>query len=138
MSASNTAPRTPLIAVDAIIIKDDCVVLIKRKNPPFQDHYALPGGFVEIGEYVEEAVIREAKEETGLEVRVERFSGIYDDPERDPRGHVISIAYICDVVGGKLRADSDAKDVICIPIKEIKKIKLAFDHTKILLDAGII
>ena len=137
MCASDTGSKTPLIAVDAIIVKDDCVVLVKRKNPPFQDHYALPGGFVEIGEYVEEAVVREAKEETGLEVQVERFSGIYDDPDRDPRGHVISIAYICNVIGGELRADSDAKDVSCMTIKEIKKIKLAFDHAKILADAGI-
>ncbi len=138
MCASNTGPKTPLIAVDAIIVKDDCVVLIKRKNPPFKDYYALPGGFVEIGEYVEEAVVREAREETGLEVQVERFSGIYDDPKRDPRGHVISIAYICRVTGGELRADSDAKDVNCVPMKEIKKVKLAFDHAKILEEAGIL
>ncbi len=129
---------TPRIAVDAIIVKDDCVVLIKRKNPPFQDYYALPGGFVEIGEYVEEAVVREAKEETGLDVEVEKFSGIYDDPKRDPRGHVISIAYICRVVGGELKAMTDAKDVHCVPLKEIKNIKLAFDHAKILSDAGIV
>ncbi|MFB0559870.1 MAG: NUDIX domain-containing protein [Candidatus Lokiarchaeia archaeon] len=137
MCASDTGSKTPLIAVDAIIVKDGCVVLIKRKNPPFRDHYALPGGFVEIGEYVEEAVVREAKEETGLEVEVERFSGIYDDPKRDPRGHAISIVYICNIVGGELRADTDAKEVSCIPITEIKKIKLAFDHAKILEDAGI-
>lgn len=137
MCASDADSKTPLIAVDAIIVKDDCVVLIKRKNPPFQDYYALPGGCVEIGEYVEEAVVREVKEETGLEVQVERFSGIYDDPNRDPRGHVISIAYICKVIGGELKADSDAKDVSCMPIKEIKKIELAFDHAKILADAGI-
>ncbi|MEM2135604.1 MAG: NUDIX hydrolase [Candidatus Jordarchaeaceae archaeon] len=129
---------TPRIAVDAIIVKDDCVVLIKRKNPPFQDYYALPGGFVEVGEYVEEAVVREVKEETGLDVEVEKFSGIYDDPKRDPRGHVVSIAYVCRVVGGELKAMTDAKDVYCVPIKEIKNIKLAFDHAKILSDAGIL
>nr|MDO8082409.1 NUDIX hydrolase [Candidatus Freyarchaeota archaeon] len=138
MGASNANGKTPRIAVDAIILMDDFVVLVKRRNPPFQGHYALPGGFVEIGEFVEEAVVREAREETGLEVQVERFLGIYDDPKRDPRGHVISIAYICKVIGGKLKAGSDAKDVSCTPVKEIKKIKLAFDHAKILTDAGII
>ena len=64
--------------------------------------------------------------------------GIYDDPKRDPRGHVISIAYICRVTGGKLEAGSDAKDVRCVSVKEVKKMKLAFDHAKILADAGII
>jgi 8-oxo-dGTP diphosphatase len=138
MSAPNDDGKTPRIAVDAIILMDDYVVLIKRRNPPFQGHYALPGGFVEIGEFVEDAVVREAKEETGLDVRVERFLGIYDDPKRDPRGHVISIAYVCKVVGGKLEAGSDAKDASWIPVKEMKKIKLAFDHAKILADAGIV
>jgi 8-oxo-dGTP diphosphatase len=137
MSSSNANEKTPRIAVDAIIIMDDCVVLVKRKNPPFQGHYALPGGFVEVGEFLEEAVAREAKEETGLDVQVERLSGIYDDPKRDPRGHVISIAYVCKVAGGKLKASSDAKDASWIPVKEIKKIKLAFDHAKIIADAGI-
>ena len=130
--------RSPLIAVDAIIVKDDCVVLIQRKNSPFKDHYALPGGFVEVGEFVEEALVREVKEETGLDVQVERFSGIYDDPKRDPRGHIISLAYVCRIVGGELRAGTDAKDVRCFPIKEVEKMELAFDHAKILRDAGVI
>jgi 8-oxo-dGTP diphosphatase len=138
MAALNSNGKTPLVAVDAIILIDDCLVLVRRRNPPFQGHYALPGGFVEIGEFLEEAVVREAREETGLDVQVERLSGVYDDPKRDPRGHVISIAYICKVIGGKLKAGSDAKDVSCIPVKEIKKIKLAFDHAKILTDAGVI
>lgn len=130
--------KTPRIAVDAIILMGDCVILVKRRNPPFQGHYALPGGFLEIGEFLEEAVVREAREETGLDVKVERLLGVYDDPKRDPRGHVISIAFICKAVGGKLKAGSDAKDVNCVPVNEIKKIKLAFDHAKILADAGII
>ncbi|MEM3526279.1 MAG: NUDIX hydrolase [Candidatus Jordarchaeaceae archaeon] len=138
MSFSNDNEKTPRIAVDAIIRIGDCIVLIKRGNPPFQGHYALPGGFVEIGEFLEEAVVREAREETGLDVQVERLLGVYDDPKRDPRGHVISIVYICKVIGGALRAGSDAKDVNCVPVKEIRKIKLAFDHEKILKDAGII
>ena len=129
--------KTPRIAVDAIILMGDCVVLVKRRNPPFQGHYALPGGFVEIGEFLGEAVVREVREETGLDVQVERLLGVYDDPKRDPRGHVISIVFICKVVGGKLKAGSDAKDVNCVPVNEIRKIKLAFNHAKILTDAGI-
>ena len=79
---------------------------------------------MEVGEFLEEAVVREAKEETGLDIQVERLLGIYDDPKRDPRGHVISIAYVCKVAGGALKAGSDAKDASWIPLKEIKKIKL--------------
>jgi len=129
--------RTPLLAVDAVIIKDDEIALIKRKNPPFKDMYALPGGFVEYGETTENACVREAKEETGLDVEIVKLVGVYSDPGRDPRGHVISIVYLCKPKTANIKAGSDAKEAQWIKIEEIKKgeIKLAFDHEKIIKDA---
>ena len=125
--------RRPFLTVDIIIRRrDGSIVLVKRLNPPFKDFCAIPGGFVEYGETVEEAAIKEAKEETGLDVRIRRLVGVYSDPDRDPRGHVITVAYLAEEIGGKLRPSSDAKEV-----KAFRKIpsKLAFDHGKILRDA---
>lgn len=124
--------RRPFLTVDIIIRRrDGSIVLVKRLNPPFKDFYAIPGGFVEYGETVEEAAIKEAKEETGLDVRIRRLVGVYSDPDRDPRGHVITVAYLAEEIGGRLRPSSDAREV-----KTFRKIphKLAFDHRKILRD----
>ena len=87
--------KTPLLAVDAVILFQEGIVLIKRENPPYQGCFALPGGFVEIGETVEDAVAREAREETGLAIDLMGLVGIYSDPGRDPRGHVVSAAFLC-------------------------------------------
>lgn len=133
-------PRTPLLAVDAVIIGKDgeSIILVKRLNPPFKDYYALPGGFVEVGERLEEALRREVKEETGLDVEIERVIGIYDDPNRDPRGHVVTVAYLCREVGGELRASTDAKEARRFTFEEAADIKLAFDHEKVLRDAEVL
>jgi len=125
--------HTPLLTVDVVIIYQDKIVLIRRANPPFQGCYALPGGFVEIGEKVEDAAVREAREETGLDVKLLKLLGVYSDPGRDPRGHTVSIAYIGEGVG-KLVADTDAACVGLFDPAELPK-KLAFDHKKILRDA---
>jgi 8-oxo-dGTP diphosphatase len=125
--------KSPLLAVDIVIRrKDETVVLIKRLNPPFKDHFAIPGGFVEYGETVGQAAVREAEEETGLKVGNLRLVGVYSDPARDPRGHVISVTFLAKELGGKLKASTDAKEV-----RAFRKIpdKLAFDHSKILTDA---
>ncbi len=125
--------RRPLLAVDVIIRRsDDSIVLIKRKNPPFKNYYAIPGGLLDYGETVEAAAIREVEEGTGLEVELTSLVGIYSEPERDPRGHVVSIVYSAKEIGGMLRASSDAKSVRAF--KKILK-KLAFDHHKILVDS---
>ncbi|MFW6111083.1 MAG: NUDIX domain-containing protein [Thermoproteota archaeon] len=132
MSSSEERKR-PWLTVDVVIQRtDSSIVLVKRKNPPFKGHYALPGGFVEYGEKVETAAVREAKEETGLEIRLLRILGVYSDPERDPRGHVVSIVYLAEETGGNLRASSDAQEVEAL--QQIPE-KLAFDHRKILEDA---
>ncbi|NJD98230.1 NUDIX hydrolase [Thermococcus sp. LS1] len=122
------------LTVDLVILYREGVVLIKRKHEPFKDHFALPGGFVEYGETVEDAAVREAKEETGLDVRLLRLIGVYSDPNRDPRGHTVTVAFLA-LGTGELKAGDDAKDVMVVPIDEINEIPLAFDHGKILRDA---
>ena len=125
--------KSPLLTVDIVIRrKDGAIVLIKRLNPPFRDHYAIPGGFVEYGETVEQAATREAEEETGLIVGNLKLVGVYSDPGRDPRGHVVSVAFLADEIGGELNASTDAKEVgVFRMIPET----LAFDHSRILADA---
>jgi len=126
--------RRPVVAVDIIILNNEKVVLVKRLNEPYKGYWALPGGFVEYGETVEQAAIREAKEETGLNVEILALVGVYSDPKRDPRGHVISIAFLATTVGGELRAATDAKEVKAFSINELPD-KLAFDHAIILRDS---
>jgi 8-oxo-dGTP diphosphatase len=125
-------PITPLLTVDALIIYQGKLVLIRRKNPPFENSFALPGGFVEVGETVEEAAIREAKEETGLDIKLLKLLGVYSDPSRDPRGHTISVCFLA-IGRGNLKAGSDAKDTGLFSLNEIPK--LAFDHNKIIENA---
>ena len=126
--------NSPVLAVDAVILMvEGGVVLVRRRYPPFQDHWALPGGKVEIGETVEAAIIREVKEETGLKVTPTEIIGIFSDPNRDPRGHVVSIAFRTNIVGGKLEANSDAID---IKVFTAPPQNLAFDHLQILDASG--
>jgi 8-oxo-dGTP diphosphatase len=125
--------RCITLTVDAIIPYQGRIVLIKRKNEPFRDHYALPGGIVEYGERVEDALVREVKEETGLEVKIHKLVGVYSDPDRDPRGHFVSVCFIAIPTGGELKASSDAKEVRLFEIDDLPK--LAFDHGKMIEDA---
>jgi ADP-ribose pyrophosphatase YjhB (NUDIX family) len=124
--------KNPIPTVDIIIeIEPGRVVLIKRSNPPFG--WAIPGGFVDYGESLEQSAIREAKEETGIDVQLLTQLHTYSDPERDPRFHTISTVYIARRVGGALKASSDAKDIGIFSIDELPQ-DLAFDHKKILQD----
>lgn len=122
------------LTVDLVILYKNSVVLIKRGRDPFKDSYALPGGFVEYGESVEEAAVREAKEETGLDVRLLRLVGVYSDPNRDPRGHTVTVAFLALGLG-EARAGDDAKEVHVVPVDEVFSLPLAFDHERILRDA---
>jgi 8-oxo-dGTP diphosphatase len=124
--------KTPLLAVDAVIFFDGGIVLIRRLNPPYQGRYALPGGFVEVGEKTEDAVRREAKEETGLDIRLLRLVGAYSDQNRDPRGHVVSISYLA-LGSGTLQHGSDASAAEVFCPEELPE--LAFDHDEIIRDA---
>jgi 8-oxo-dGTP diphosphatase len=114
---------------------DDTIVLIKRKYDPYKSHWAIPGGFVEIGETVEQAAVREAWEETGLNVKLMELVGVYSDPDRDPRGHTVTIAYIAQTASGTLKADSDAEDAFEFTKDQISNLELAFDHQIIIKDA---
>jgi 8-oxo-dGTP diphosphatase len=125
-------PETPKLMVDVVIPSERGVVLIRRASEPFKGRWALPGGFVEVGETVEEAADREAAEETGLAVEVARLVGVYSDPERDPRGHNVSVAYLVRVLSGELSAASDAAEVA---VMDPASVELAFDHSKIIEDA---
>lgn len=124
--------RNPSLTVDGMIIQNEKILLIKRKKPPFEGRYALPGGFVEYNEKVEEAVIREIKEETGLKTKIDRLVGVYSSPDRDPRGHIISTVFSLDVSGGKLNSGSDAESAEYFDLKDLPE--LAFDHEEIVED----
>jgi len=122
----------PSIAVDGVLIKGDKILLIRRKNEPFKGRWALPGGFVEYGETVEEAVLREFEEEVGLKARIKKLLGVYSKPDRDPRGHVISIVFLLDAEG-EAKAGDDAADARFFPLDNLPP--LAFDHEEIIRDA---
>ncbi len=106
------------------------IVLIKRKNFPFG--WALPGGFVDYGESLEQAAVREAKEETSLDIQLECQMHTYSDPKRDPRKHTISTVFIARAEGNPVAQD-DAQEIQVFPLDDLK-IQLAFDHDKILAD----
>ena len=136
LKKSNTS-----LTVDAIIEdREGNIVLIRRKYPPFQNYYALPGGFIKKGEKPTEALIREVKEETNLNVKVESKIGVYNKEGRDPRGNIHTTAYKCRVIGdfSDLKSGNDSKKTELIPLYQLETIELAFDHKEILKDAKLI
>lgn len=121
----------PSLAVDGVIFtKDKKIVIIQRKNEPLW--YALPGGFIDYGETTEHALIREMKEELGVTVKIRKIAGVMSDPKRDPRCHIISIAYIADVVSWTPKAGDDAKAVKVMKFEDAKKLKMVAGHDKFL------
>lgn len=124
--------KKPSITVDGAIIKNNNILLIKRKNNPYKNCWALPGGFVEYGERTEDAVIREIKEETGLKTSIKKLIGVYSDPNRDPRGHTISVVYLLKITGGELKSGDDAADAEFFDCNSLPK--LSFDHDVIISD----
>lgn len=127
-----TTYKKPSLTVDGIIKRKNKILLIKRRNPPFQGMYALPGGFVEFGERVENAVVREIEEETGLKTEINKLIGVYSDPNRDPRGHTVSTVFHLKPIGGELEGGSDAADAEYFDVGNLPE--LAFDHDKIIED----
>ena len=123
-------PQTPLLTVDVIIeLPDARIVLIERAHEPFG--WALPGGFVDIGETVAQAAVREAREETGLDVSLHALLGVYSDPQRDPRGHTASVVFVA-AASGQPRGSDDARDARAFD--PLSPPALAFDHAQILSD----
>jgi len=131
--------KNPTPTVDIIIEEASRILLIKRKNEPFKDHLALPGGFVNEGEKVEDAAKREAQEETSLVVDLIDILGVYSDPKRDPRGHNMSTVFIGRGLRNnrdeiKVVANDDAAEIEWINIEEVGDKELGFDHKHILSD----
>jgi 8-oxo-dGTP diphosphatase len=128
-------PETPLLATDCVIRDDEGrIVLIRRQNDPFKGGYALPGGFVGIGETVEAACRREVLEETGLSVGALKLVGVYSDPRRDPRGHSVSVAFTTLLPGtARPQAGSDASAAMWVA--DWRSLDLGFDHGEIVADA---
>ncbi len=128
------APETPKLTVDIIIELTDRpggpILLIERKNPPYG--WAIPGGFVDVGESLEQAAIREAAEEISLPVKLITLLGCYSDPGRDPRGHTVCAVYTAEACGEPRAADDAANVQIFSP--EALPSPLAFDHALILAD----
>ena len=127
-------PETPLVTVDIIIelrARPACpIVLIERRHPPYG--WALPGGFVDRGESLEQAAAREAEEETGLRVSLVDLLGCYSDPNRDPRGHTVSAVYVARADGTPQAADDAARAELFTPPAFPEP--LVFDHALILAD----
>jgi 8-oxo-dGTP diphosphatase len=133
--------NNPVPAVDFLISKDNNskILLVRRKNDPFKGMLSIPGGFVNEGETAEDAMRREAKEETSLIVEPIAILGVYSDPQRDPRMHTISVTFITRIVQGNENAHDDAAALQWIKVEGeldalIQSQQIAFDHSKILND----
>jgi 8-oxo-dGTP diphosphatase len=127
-------PKTPSLTADCVVVDPvRGVLMVRRKNPPFKDHLALPGGFVDIGETVEDGAKRELVEETGLEATDLKLVGVYSRPDRDPRGHTCSVVYLAKVRNTDAKAGDDAAAVEWI--NDFDGVEIAFDHREIITDA---
>ncbi|WP_067259919.1 NUDIX domain-containing protein [Methanobrevibacter cuticularis] len=127
--------KKPSLTVDIVIFnKKNEFLLVKRKNEPFKDYWVIPGGFVDYGETTDNAAIREAKEETGIDITIDKLFGVYSDPNRDPRGHTITIVYLAIGNIEDAKAGSDAAKAKIHSWNDLSSLELGFDHKKILDD----
>ena len=130
-------PRTPALTTDCVLFDAaGRVLLIRRKHPPFQGAYALPGGFVDVGETVEAACRRELAEETGLEAGPLSLIGVYSDPARDPRGHTVSVAFLATPKTAAAAQPVAGDDAAAAEwVADWHGLAIAFDHAQILEQA---
>lgn len=127
-------PKTPLLTTDCVVLDmDDRVLLVTRKHPPFEGWLALPGGFVDLNESVEDACRREVLEEAGVRIGTLQLVGVYSKPGRDPRGPTCSVAYLARTRQTRIRAGDDAAAAVWM--KDWRRADLAFDHRLIIVDA---
>ncbi len=127
-------PETPKLTVDCVVFDaEDRLLLIRRKNERFAGQYALPGGFVDVGESVEAAALRELKEETSVEGEIVRLIGVYSAPDRDPRGHTVSAAFLVRTDATEVVGGDDAAEAAFV--SDWQREKLGFDHAEIVADA---
>ena len=127
--------RNPIPTTDVVVIDEDRVLLVRRGREPFRGKLALPGGFIEYGETVESAAIREVLEETGIDIELIEILGVYSSPDRDPRKHTMTTVFMAKHTHGAPRAGDDAADVVWCPLDSDELADLAFDHSLIVSDA---
>ena len=125
-----TQQLNPIPTVDIIIQIQAGIVLVRRKFPPFG--WALPGGFMDVGETCEQAAVREAKEETDLDVRLEHLLGVYSNPKRDPRKHTLTVVYTASAEGEPVGMD-DAEEAKIFALDQLPT-PIVFDHASIIND----
>jgi len=130
------AHRNPVPTVDGILQKGSKVLMVSRQKEPYKGRLALPGGFVDEGETVEDAFRREVLEECALEVEPIDILGVYSDPRRDPRKHTLSVVFVGLILSGDEKAGDDAGGLEWIDLANLEKIRdqIAFDHAQILSD----
>jgi ADP-ribose pyrophosphatase YjhB (NUDIX family) len=126
--------NNPKPTVDVGVLDRERIILIKRKRKPYKGKWALPGGFVEYGETVEQAAIREVFEETSMRVELEAILGVYSAPDRDPRGHTITTVFIARPLSGEPSGRDDAEVASWVDLESIDTDDLAFDHGPIVRD----
>jgi ADP-ribose pyrophosphatase YjhB (NUDIX family) len=132
--------KNPIPTVDIIIEQNSRILMIRRKNEPYKGCLALPGGFVNEGERIEDAARREANEETSLNIGLREILGVYSDPKRDPRGHLMSTVFVAILPVGndtepvQASAQDDAEEIHWIYLDALDNSNIAFDHKKILFD----
>ncbi len=137
---SSNRHKNPIPTVDIIIEQNSRILMIRRKNEPYKGCLALPGGFVNEGERIEDAARREANEETSLNIGLSEILGVYSDPKRDPRGHLMSTVFIAmipvgnDIETVQASAQDDAAEIHWINLDDLDNSTIAFDHKKILFD----
>jgi len=124
--------KLPRLTVDAWIRdRSGRLLLVRRGRPPFQGRWGLPGGFCEWKETTEDCCAREAKEETGLDVKVGRLLGVYSRPDRDPRGHNVTVLYAARPLRGRPKGGDDAAEARWFTRRELSGLSFAFDHGQI-------